>query len=147
MKNQDQFRIKFGLYGWENPLKSYNWGIDSWKKGKHHRYDGIQILIPGAGVTIYNLKNIWTPPVVQYYRFQRECMLAAVHIEMICNDPMNGCPEDFAEDFSHQHRGDEMKIYNLERKCWKWTRKIADYFLAKEYYKLAVAYNDERDFY
>lgn len=125
-------RIEY--WGIENPFKRCNWGINKCKSSRYGGEKYIQISMPNIGISIHyeRFKPYW----LQYYEHSKYMIDSEHHISMICSDPMNGCPDDFAEDHNRRHRGDEMKYEYLRHKTWKWTRKIADYFLSKHQEKL-----------
>lgn len=88
------------------------------------------------------IEKWYIPNVVAYYQFMKYLLEERHHITCVITDPMNGCAEDFAEDFNRKHRGDEYIIYHYEETLPKWQMKIADFFLKRIEARLDRQYNE-----
>lgn len=61
--------------------------------------------------------------ITMYLDLSKKIIDQEAHSASVCSDPMNGCPGDFAEDYSRE-------IRKLEREFESWPFKIPAFILA-----------------
>lgn len=86
------------------------------------------------------IANSNLPVFVQYYKLSKLAMELDWDSAEICADPMNGCPEDFAEDFDRKVAGIYTIIDSLD--VHPQLRKIADRMLWFYFYKRNRQFNE-----
>lgn len=71
----------------------------------------------------------------KYLEISKKIIDQEVSTAMICSDPMNGCPGDFAEDGSRKIHSLECEFESWDFKIPSWILKILDKRIHKHYNK------------
>jgi hypothetical protein len=97
----------------------------------------------------YFNKHVWPKhPWVRAWVLKKEMLELHWHSASVCNDPMNGCPGDFAEDYGRQMNRMEWELHGIEADVPTILLNFYDYLLSARNDELERSYystpwNDE----